>query len=48
MTGDHPTDWPIRHVKAQALREAADDLAENGHEAIRWWLYDRADDLEQP
>jgi hypothetical protein len=56
MTGDHPTDWPTRHVKAQALREAAAELR-TGITALRagWvadaaatWLDLRAAEIEQP
>jgi hypothetical protein len=55
MTGDHPTDWPTRHVKAQALREAAAGFnaapprmfgpldAARVHD----WLNERADEIEQ-
>jgi hypothetical protein len=53
MTGDHPTDWSTRHVKAQALREAAHALTGDwsidtdvAHQAADW-LNNRAAEIEQ-
>jgi hypothetical protein len=53
MTGDHPTDWASKYVKAAALRDAADSFR-RGSSLDRWqpghvanWLEDRADEIEQ-
>jgi hypothetical protein len=53
MTGDHPTDWALRHVKARALREAARALAGDwsidndvANQAADW-LDNRAAEIEQ-
>jgi hypothetical protein len=49
MTGDHPTDWASKYVKAAALREAAARLRVIRREYdTADWLEARADEIEQP
>jgi hypothetical protein len=54
ITGDHPTDWATRYVKAQALREAAatimGDWSVDNDVALQAvdWLNNRANEIEQP
>jgi hypothetical protein len=55
MTGDHPTDWASKYVKAAALREAAQELrgdalpGRHGRMThVANWLDARAAEIEQP
>jgi hypothetical protein len=51
MIGEHPEAWATRHVKAQALREAAADFTQTGSATwmlfVTSWLEGRAEELDE-